>query len=76
MLETAQPYLGVEAVLMMKASLGRGLLNAKYLLETTSGEFIWDLGTGLSFDIGKSKEIRFEFRSRNEIPEALVSVIF
>lgn len=74
--ETAQPYLGVEAVLMMKASLGRGLLNAKYLLETTSGEFIWDLGAGLSFDIGKSKELRFEFRSRNEIPEALVSILF
>lgn len=76
LLETAQPHLGVEAVLMMKAAGGRGLLNSKYLLDTTRGVYLWDLGAGLSFDIGRSKELRFEFRSRDEIPEALISILF
>jgi hypothetical protein len=76
LLETAQPYLGLETLLMTKASIGRGLLRAQYLLATTTGRFIWDLGAGLSFDIGRSKELRFEFRSRDKIPEAQVSIIF
>lgn len=76
LLETAQPYVGLEGVFMTKASLGRGVFSAKYLLATTSGNYLWDLGAGLSFDIGKSKELRFEFRSRNEIPEALISILF
>jgi hypothetical protein len=76
LLETAQPYLGLEALLMTKAPIGRGLLRAQYLLETTTGRLIWDLGAGLSFDMGRSKELRLEFRSRDEIPEAQISFIF
>jgi hypothetical protein len=76
LLETAQPYLGLEAVLMTKAWTSRNVFNAKYLLRTTTGKYIWDLGAGISFDIGKSKELRLEFRSRDDIPEALVSILF
>lgn len=76
LLETAQPYVGLEGVFMTKASFGRGVFSAKYLLATTSGTYLWDLGAGLSFDIGKSKELRFEVRSREEVPKALISILF
>lgn len=73
--ETAQPYVGLESLWITKARGGRGLLSAKYLLETTTGRYIWDLGAGISLDVAKSKELRLEIRSRDEIPEALISFI-
>lgn len=76
LLETVQPYVGLENLWMTKASFARGIARATYLLETTTGRYLWDLGAGVSFDIGKSKELRLEYRTRDNIPEGQISILF
>ncbi|MNL47499.1 hypothetical protein D3C87_1702910 [compost metagenome] len=73
--DKANPYLGVEVLLMSKGAKWRSVLDGRYLLKTTTGEMIWDYGAGISVDIKKT-ELRLEARNRENIPELQLTLVF
>lgn len=73
--DTAEPFLGTQLLLMSKGRKWRSVLDGRPLYRTTSGEWIWDYGVGISVDITKS-ELRLEARSRDNTPELQLTVVF
>lgn len=75
LVDTAQPYLGGEALFMMKHSGWRAFIGGKYLSSTTDGHHFPEYNAGLSTNIS-TVEIRGEYRQRDDVPEWMLSVVF
>lgn len=74
--EKAQPFLGIEGLLMTKIfSDLRGLLGAQYLHDLSLGRNFKEYQWGLAMDVSRN-EIRFTGRIRDNIPEWNLTVIF